>query len=85
MHKYVVMAHAEGPADLAAEVTRLVLQHNGDVITVVVAPDPNSENPFDFIGVYDIDHVATEDFSDLDASVKALPARDPIQTVRQTH
>jgi len=81
MHKYVVMAHADGPEELAATVTKLVIQHHGDVVTLIVAPD---QEPFDFVGVFDIDHVGTEDFPGLDAAIKELPSRDGIQTIRQT-
>jgi len=88
MHKYVVMAHAQGPEILAGEITRIVLENDGDVISLVVTPNAPPEQRFDFVGVFDIGHIDAEAASSLDNQIKDLKNQgkaEEIETILQTH
>ena len=83
MHKYVVMAHADGPADLAGKITTMVLNHHGDVVNLVIDEDAASQNPsqmFDFVGIFDVHDMEEPEIMSLDEQIRGL-VPDQAQTI----
>ena len=78
MHKYVVMAHADGPGDLAQEIVSKVLAREGNQ-QVLVLTDPEGSQTYDVICVFDLDESMDEAaFTVLDDEVRDLLTQHPV-------
>jgi len=70
MHKYVVMAHAEGPNDKAQQIRGLASERGGTVD--VIMTNPGTEEMYDLVGVIDVDGMTDEDVTALDQDIHDL-------------
>jgi hypothetical protein len=78
MHKYVVMAHADGPAGLAQAIVDKVLAQEGNQ-QVLVLTDPEGLQTYDVVCVFDLDESMDEAaFTALDNEVRDLLTQHPV-------